>query len=417
MPQTKQGIENHAAQFESTLDDAFHRYQITDGLPLSFRQAVRATPRHQFVHRFRLDEGPLQDADANPAPLLATIYSDEVMFHVDAAGRSLPSTNSQPSYVLWLLHLLGIEPGHRVLEIGSGSGWLAGIIAHLVGPDGHVTGIEIIPELAEQSRQDLTAAGIHNVTILTRDGTLGDAAGAPFDRVMITAGIWDLPILLFGQVVDDGRVLAPIELRGGNGCIVTVLVRGKERFLAERSILGAFVPLVGSGQLRDPVERQLDELSAAPDAGALPIVRWSLPLGAHAGGGTGAVADEFEAFLGRTEPGFAAFRNEVQQGGVSWMQSSTFGLHDEDGSIAVCKAGELLGYRGTSAANRLLRAYRAWTRYGLPGSDAFDLEIIRADQVPAHEAHAWIEIRQDTALLWRMKRSVLELSLPAWEEA
>ena len=417
MPQTRQGLAAHMAQFETMLDDAFRHYQITDGLPLSIRQAVRATPRHRFMHRFRLDEGPLQDADANPAPLLASIHSDAVMVHVDAVGQSLPSTNSQPSYVLWLLHLLGIEPGHRVLEIGSGLGWLSGIMAHLVGPSGHVTGIEIIPELAAQSRRDLTAAGIHDVTILTRDGTLGDAAGAPFDRVMITAGIWDLPVSLFDQVADGGRVLAPIELRGGNGCIVTVLVRSRERFVAERSTLGAFVPLVGSGQLRDPVERRLDELSAAPDAGALPAVRWSLPLGAHAGGGTGAVADEFEAFLGRTEFGFAAFRNDVRQGGVSWMQSSTFGLHDEDGSIAVCKAGELLGYRGTSAANRLLRAYRAWTRYGLPGSDAFDLEIIRADQAPAHEAHAWIEIRQDTALLWRMKRSVLEPGLPAPEEA
>lgn len=114
------------AQFETMLDDAFRHYQITDGLPLSIRQAVRATPRHRFMHRFRLDEGPLQDADANPAPLLASIYSDAVMVHVDAVGQSLPSTNSQPSYVLWLLHLLGIEPGHRVLEIGSGSGGFPG---------------------------------------------------------------------------------------------------------------------------------------------------------------------------------------------------------------------------------------------------------------------------------------------------
>ena len=119
--------------------------------------------------------------------------------------------------MLWLLDRLELRPGQRVLEIGSGSGWLAAVMARLVGKDGHVTGIELIPELAAQSQADLTRLGIGNVSVFAADGAEGHVAGVPFDRVMITAASWDLPAVLFDQVAEGGRLLVPVELRGG-GC-------------------------------------------------------------------------------------------------------------------------------------------------------------------------------------------------------
>jgi protein-L-isoaspartate(D-aspartate) O-methyltransferase len=286
MTSTREQIAPHMARFLVMLDAAFRRYGVSDGLPERFRNAVTATPRHMFVHRFRMsggplrdriDEGAVRDNDADPVRELADIYSDAVMIHVDASGERLPSTNFQPSYVLWLLDLLDLRPGQRVLEIGSGSGSLVAVMARLVGNGGHVTGMEIIPELAAQSQADLRRLGIDNVSVLAADGAEGHSAGAPFDRVMITAATWDLPAVLFDQVAEGGRVLMPVELRGG-GCQVTVLRREGERFVGERAVPGGFVPLRGSGQQRPALRVALAELPFWDEIGRLPPRRVPLPL-------------------------------------------------------------------------------------------------------------------------------------------
>ena len=207
-------------------------------------------PRHGFVHRFRAGDGQLRDFDAAPEDCLDLIYSDLVLAHVDARGKILPSTNSQPSFVLWLVHLLDVQLGQRILEIGSGSGWLAGILAHLAGPAGHVTGIEIIASLAGQSRADLAACGLGNVTILAQDGALGCAAAAPFDKVVITAGVWDLPEILFDQVAPGRLLLVPVELAGSSACRVALLRHEAGYFVEMQGMRGWFVPLTGPSQRR-----------------------------------------------------------------------------------------------------------------------------------------------------------------------
>jgi protein-L-isoaspartate(D-aspartate) O-methyltransferase len=236
-------------RFVAMLDTAF-RCHGAAGLPPRFSEAVQAVPRHRFVHRFRAGDGRVRDFDSEPEDSLKLIYSDLVLAHVGAGGDALPSTNSQPSFVLWLVHLLDVRPGQKILEIGSGSGWLAGILAHLVGPEGHVTGMEILGPLAARSRLDLAACGLGDVTILAQDGALGCAAAAPFDRVIITAGVWDLPATLFEQVASEGRVLAPVEVSGSSACRVVLLRHVGERFIETRAMRGWFVPLSGPSQHR-----------------------------------------------------------------------------------------------------------------------------------------------------------------------
>lgn len=413
MTPTPEEVAPHTARFLDMLDAAFRRCGVPDGLPERFGDAVAATPRHRFVHRFRLrggpprnriDEGPLRDNDADPAEELADIYSDAVMVHVDAAGERLPSTNSQPSYVLWLLHLLDLRPGQRVLEIGSGSGWLAAVMARLVGEGGHVTGIEIIPELAAQSQADLGRLGIDNVSVLATDGAEGHAAGAPFDRVMITAASWDLPAALFDQVAEGGCVLMPVELRGG-GCQVTVLRRAGERFVAERAVPGWFVPLLGLGQQRPALRIALAELSFWDEIGRLPPRRMPLPLAMGTGpdGTAGSAVIAFRAFLGRTAADFAIFGDGAPPEPRPWLPAEPFGIvHQAERSVALWSRGELLAYGGESALRTLAQAYANWTSYGLPGLADFALEAVRIGSAPVSNGRVWTEPRGGTALVWRL---------------
>jgi protein-L-isoaspartate(D-aspartate) O-methyltransferase len=403
MPLSAEQVAPHEARFLAMLDTAFRGYGVPDGLPEQLRAAVAATPRHLFVHRFRIGDGPLRDNDADPGQNLTDIYSDAVMRHVDRAGEPLPSSNSQPSYVLFLLHLVGLRDRQAVLEIGSGSGWLAAIMARLVGPQGRVTGVELIDELAARSRADLESLGLRNVEIIAGDGTGGYAAGAPFDAAIVTAATWDVPFALLDQVAEAGRLLIPVELRSGDGCDVTVLRKQASALLAERSVPGWFVPLRGEGQDRTGVMR-------IPPPDGEPVGRHALPLGVLSDGRRAPAAALFRAFLGRTEPGFVVVAGEPDDGwrpGIAispfGMKIRNFGIMAPDRSTALWRAGEIISHGGLSAARRLARAYARWTELGLPGIADFRLEVYRAGTAPAATDELWLEPRGATVLMWRLK--------------
>ncbi len=407
MTATPEQVAPHMARFLAMLDSAFRRYGAPEGLPERFRAAVEATPRHRFVHRFRLRGGPetrsadnvLRDNDADPTAALADIYSDAAMAHVDAAGERLPSTNSQPSYVLWLLHLLDLQPGQRVLEIGSGSGWLAAVMARLVGESGAVTGIEIIPELAAQSRTDLAALGLRNVTVLATDGVRGHPEGAPFDRVMITAAVWDFPTMLVDRVAEGGRVLMPVELRGG-GCQVTMFRRKGDAFVAERAVPGWFVPLLGAGQQWPRLRFALSELPFWNKVDHAAPLRLPLATGPDGGGGSAVAA--FRAFLGRTEPGFTVFGEGEPAEQRPWLPAEPFGIVDAAGrSVSVWSGGELTGYGGPGAMRSVARAYARWASLGLPGLAGLGLRVVPGGAVPAESNSTWVETRTETTLVWQ----------------
>jgi protein-L-isoaspartate(D-aspartate) O-methyltransferase len=411
MTPTPEQVAPHMARFLDMLDAAFRRYGVSDGLPEQFRSAVTTAPRHMFVHRFRLrdvswhnrmSEDHIRNNDADPLGELTHIYSDAVMNHVNAAGEALPSTNSQPSYVLWLLEMLDLRPGQRVLEIGSGSGWLAAVMAQLVGAGGHVTGIEIIPELVVQSRADLGRLGIANVSLLAADAAEGHAADAPFDRVIVTAACWDLPVVLFDQVAEGGRVLVPVELRGG-GCQVTVLRRAGEIFKAERAVPGWFVPLRGAGQQRPKLRIALAELPFWDEISTLPARHIPLPLTTGPEGAAGTAAIAFRAFLGRTNAGFAIFGDGEPPEPRPWLPAEPFGIVDqEEPSVALWSRGELLAYGGESAMRALVRSYADWASYGLPGLAGFTLHVVRTASSPTGNSRAWTEPRGGTTLIWRV---------------
>jgi hypothetical protein len=283
-------------------------------------------------------------------------------------------------------------------------------MGRLVGPTGKVLGIELIGDLAQQSRTDLEGAGVGNVEIITGDGVLGHPAGAPYDRAIITAATWDLPVVLFDQIADGGCVLVPIELRDGSGCEVTVLRRQGAVLVGEKTVAGWFVPLARAGQTRSRAYRPLEELPFWRAVSGQPSLRCGLPLGGVPGGGPSSIATKFRAFLGRTEPGMAVFTAGADGRWTPWSLISAssriapFGLVDEaDQSVAWWDGGELVGYGGREAIVRLARAYATWAQIGLPGIGSFALEVHRADAATARGGECWVELRGETTLVWRLK--------------
>src|SRR5215472_14469916 len=167
-------------------------------LSASVHTAFARVPRHVFV----------------PELEPAAAYRDEA-FVIKCGPDGVPvSSSSQPAMMAIMLDQLGLEPGHRVLEIGTGSGYNAAVMSAVVGPQGEVISIDIDPELVTRAQASLAAAGYDRVTLLCADGGYGDPADAPFDRIIVTAGAWDIAPAWLEQVAAGGLLVLPLSIRG-----------------------------------------------------------------------------------------------------------------------------------------------------------------------------------------------------------
>jgi protein-L-isoaspartate(D-aspartate) O-methyltransferase len=157
--------------------------------------------------------------------------------------RALPigfdQTNSQPRTVSNMLTLLDVHPGQRVLDVGSGSGWTTALLGHLVGPQGRVFGVELVPELVAWSRDNLAKYAMAWVGVSqAEEGVLGLPAEAPFDRILVSAEADTLPKSLVDQLGDGGIMVVPVA-----GRLLTVEHKSAEDVTVEQHGYYQFVPL------------------------------------------------------------------------------------------------------------------------------------------------------------------------------
>jgi protein-L-isoaspartate(D-aspartate) O-methyltransferase len=149
-------------------------------------------------------------------------------------------TISQPYMVARICEALAVREGERVLDVGSGSGYQAAVLAKL---GAEVFTIERIPELAEQARANLAAAGYDRVEVRLGDGTLGLPEHAPFDAIAVAAAAPGFPETLYEQLRPRGRLVVPVG--GWRGQRLEVIVRSPEGPAVVHSVPCRFVPLVG----------------------------------------------------------------------------------------------------------------------------------------------------------------------------
>jgi len=164
--------------------------------------------------------------------------------------RPLPigfgQTISAPSVVARMTELLQVRKGQKVLEVGTGSGYQASILAWLVGEKGHVWTIERIPELAARAKGAIESIGLGDrVTVIVGDGSLGYPEAAPYDRVVVTAAAPRPPHSLLSQLSVNGRMVIPIG--GRSSQVLTVFEKkGPDSYEEFYDLEVLFVPLVGA---------------------------------------------------------------------------------------------------------------------------------------------------------------------------
>ena len=151
-------------------------------------KAFRAVDREDFIPE-NLRQAAYHDV---PLPLLR--------------GKTI----SQPTTVMIMTHALELNPGEKVFEIGTGSGYQAAIIANIIGKKGKIISTEVVPELVHFAKQNLKKAKIGNVVILEEDGSKGMPSEAPFDKIIITAACREFPKELLGQLKPEGIIIGPV---------------------------------------------------------------------------------------------------------------------------------------------------------------------------------------------------------------
>ena len=180
--------------------------------------AMEEVPRHLFV----------------PPDLEMDAYRD----HPLPIGQG--QTISQPYIVAGMTALLQLKAGDSVLEVGTGSGYQAALLARIAG---RVISIERIPEVAAKAEENLRAAGIEGVRIIISDGTAGYPEEAPYDAILVTAATPSLPSPLRSQLADGGRLVAPVGDRNIQHLIR--ITRHGDEFVTETFEPVRFVPLIG----------------------------------------------------------------------------------------------------------------------------------------------------------------------------
>lgn len=216
--------------------------------------AFGTVPRHLFL----------------PGMDIQTAYAPQVVVTKRTADGTAISSASSPYLVATMLEQLHAQPGHRVLEIGTATGINAALLAELVGPTGEVVTVEIDDDLVAGARTALAAAGYPKVDVICGDGADGDPDRASYDRIIVTAGAWDLPAAWWQQLAMGGRLVVPLRLHaGGLTRSLGFEYQQPGRMVATQAQMCGFVPLRGASQHAERFLQLADDITLHVDADQL----------------------------------------------------------------------------------------------------------------------------------------------------
>ncbi len=233
-------------------------------------RAFRTVPRHLFL----------------PGVDPSIAYAPKPVVTKRADNGTALSSASSPNLVAEMLEQLGVRPGHRILEIGAATGINAALLAELTGAIGNVVTIELDDDLAAGARRGLAAAGYRQVEVICGDGALGHSDRAPYDRLIITAGAWDIAAAWWDQLAVGGRIVVPLRLHGsGLTRAIAFDVDQPDSMISDSALVCGFVPMRGSTEHDEEFVQLTDDVVLHVDAQDTPdeaVLSRALTYEAHA---------------------------------------------------------------------------------------------------------------------------------------
>ncbi|MEV6987312.1 methyltransferase domain-containing protein [Sphaerisporangium sp. NPDC051017] len=366
---TDEGI-SIAARIDALADELIAREEMGE----EWRAAMHAAPRHLFVPPVAWSgpydrPGHVIDHEADAAGWLKAAYADHpIVTQIDdgetdvreGEGRVYSSSLSAPGAVMSFLDLLAPYPGDKVLEVGTGTGWTAALLSHRVGA-GNVTSIEMDEVLLSTAAENLERAG-HDPRLVRGDGLLGFADGAPYDRVHVTCGVYEIPYAWVEQTRPGGVIVLPWSppFEPGHNIALTVTAKG--------TAIGGFSG--GSSYMMARNQRHPDKPQVEPG-------RWRLsetdvdPRRVMRGGFGADVV-------------IATLVPEAWSESEFGEESMTVQLWDRT-SLAVVAGREVRQYGERNLWDEVEAAFFKWVEWGCPGRNRFGMTVTRDGR------HVWLD--------------------------
>ncbi|RLU87030.1 protein-L-isoaspartate(D-aspartate) O-methyltransferase [Streptomyces griseocarneus] len=347
----------------------------TDFLPDLMWPHGMATGRNVAVDRRQDPEAWQRYADSNDP--IVTQWDDGEHDGGPEPGKSFSSSSSMPSLVFSMLSDLDVRQGHRVLEIGSGTGWNAALFAHRLGAADVVT-VEVDGAVAAQARSALERFGLP-VEVVHGDGFLGYGKRAPYDRIIATCGLRQVPFAWVEQSAAGGVILVPWGTRYGPGEATARLVVAEDR----RSASGPFTRPVAFMRMRSQrfAWPRHDEYVAPGALDAADVSRTSLTEEELCGTGGSFAPAPFAIGLRVPDVVHVADRKRDGRRAV-WF----YGLSDTAWAVADFRDGRPEAKVYQSGPRRLWdeveAAYEWWTDQGNPAFDRFGLTVDQDGERP-----------------------------------
>lgn len=333
-------------------------------------RAFRRVERHRLVEDFyvwkvRFESGDYRTVSHDPnnptEENLRTIYSIDPLITRLGKDRRPTSSTSMPGLVAQMLELLQLGEGHKILEIGAGTGYNAALMSEIVGSQDLVVTVDIQPEVVEQCRRLLASSGFGDIRVINADGFFGAPDHAPFDRLVATVACPDLSPHWVDQLANDGSMVIP--LYQGGACPLMRVRKQNATVNAEVVGFSGFMPIQGEMRLeQEPRHLRLDgefvEEPLWPDFESTKSSRFSFWyfLSAY---------DKRVALL--DVPG-------TESKARSWLDF-TFGLTDGRNRVVVGKDRiHLIG--NPRLRDRLEEGFRQWDEWGRPSASDWKIEFV-----------------------------------------